>query len=193
MRAIFAVTFLLVVLLVTTERAFTQDQDTSAVKHAVEKVIPLLESSGKTFVEKSGCISCHHQSLPAMALALARDRGFSINNQIAREQCEATLQRFADAREKMLEGISPTVGGVLSGSASYALVGLAAMKQPPDKTTDAMVHYIAGTQTKDGHWRVAGGRPPVEHGNFMPTALSLRAIQLYAPKGRVEEIGKHVE
>jgi hypothetical protein len=188
MRAIFALTFLLMVLLLITGHAFTQDQDAAAIKVAVEKSISLLESSGKTFIEKSGCISCHHQSLPAMAAALTRDRGFKINDQIAREQSEATLKEFASAREKMLQGIPPTNGGVLSLSAGYALVGLGALRQPPDKTTDAMVHYIAGTQTKDGHWRASGGRPPVDHGDFMATALTLRAIQLYAPKGRAEEM-----
>ena len=46
------------------------------VRTAVEKSLARLQSSGVEFGKKTGCISCHHQSLTAMAVSAARDRGF---------------------------------------------------------------------------------------------------------------------
>jgi hypothetical protein len=49
-------------------------------------------------------------------------------------------------REKLLQGDS--LGGAQAAD-SYVLLGLAANQQPPNKTTDAMVHYLIGRQGVD--------------------------------------------
>src|SRR5262249_21781141 len=42
-------------------------------RDAVARSLPLLQRAGPSFVANApeGCVSCHHQSLPAMAIALA--------------------------------------------------------------------------------------------------------------------------
>jgi len=67
-------------------------------------------------------------------------------------------------------------------TASYTLLGLAADHYRPDKTTDAMVRFLAATQADDGKWRSAAHRPPMEYSDFTATAVTVRALRLYAPE-----------
>ena len=39
---------------------------------AVRESLPLLQKSSTQFLKKSGCISCHHQSIGALAVSAAR-------------------------------------------------------------------------------------------------------------------------
>ena len=58
---------------------------------AVQKSIDLLQLSSDTFLDiRRNCVSCHHQNLPGVAIAWARDRGFhvrqsSINRMVQRQ------------------------------------------------------------------------------------------------------------
>jgi ABC-type transporter MlaC component len=56
---------------------FSQDNQIQTVRRAVEKSLPLLQTSGRTFSEKSArrCTSCHHQLVPAVMFSLARTPG----------------------------------------------------------------------------------------------------------------------
>jgi hypothetical protein len=164
--------------------------DQIAARKSVEKSLALLESIRVPFIEKTGCVSCHTNSLPAMTAGLARQRGFKVSEQTAREESEQILGIWNLGREKLLQGDS--FGGS-QANASYILVGLAANKQPPNKTTDAMVHYLIGRQNADGRWPVEINRPPSESSDIAVTALSLRALQLYAPKGLRPEVNSRVE
>jgi hypothetical protein len=164
--------------------------DPAAVRKAIEKSLPLLESVRLPFIEKTGCVSCHNNSLPAMAAALARERGFKLSEQTAREESEQILGIWNAGREKLLQGDG--FGGA-QFTAGFTLVGLAANKQPPNKTTDAIVHYLIGRQIEDGRWPIPTNRPPLESSDITVTALSLRALQLYTPKGLRPEAHNSVE
>jgi hypothetical protein len=188
-----ALAFTLTVSLFVAERASQASgwmSDPGSVRKAVEKSLTLLQSIRAPFIEKTGCVSCHNNSLPAMAAGLARERGFKLNGQTAREESEQILGIWNLGREKLLQGDS--FGGA-QANASYILVGLAANEQPPNKTTDAMVYYLIGRQGVDGRWPAPINRPPSESSDIAVTALSLRALQLYAPKGLRQEVNARVE
>jgi hypothetical protein len=171
-------------------QASDRRSDPAAVRKAIEKSLPLLESIRLPFIEKTGCASCHHNSLPAMAAALARERGFNLNERTSLEESEQILGIWTMGREKLLQGDG--FGGA-QVTASYTLVGLAANKQPPNKTTDAIVHYLIGRQIADGHWSGLANRPPLGGSDIATTALSLRALRLYAPKGLGREAHNSIE
>jgi hypothetical protein len=169
-----------------------QEQDTAAVRTAISKSVTLLQTSGHTWIERTGCDSCHHQSLPAAAFSLARARGFTIDVELTRERVHTVLARWTNERERLLQG---NTGAIARGphGAAYALLGLAADDVAPNVTTDAMVHYLAAQQLSDGHF--AGQnlmRPPLEDNDVTATAISLRALQLYASPGRQQEIARLV-
>jgi hypothetical protein len=187
-----ALAFALSVSLFVAERispASGRGNDPAAVRKAIEKSLPLLESIRMPFIEKTGCVSCHHNSLPAMTAALARERGFKLSERISLEESEQTLGIWNTGREKLLQGDG--FGGA-QAAASYILVGLAANKQPPNKTTDAVVFYLSGRQVADGHWSGLANRPPLGGSDIAVTALSLRALQVYAPKGLRQETHNRV-
>jgi len=147
------------------------------VRPAVERALALLQKSGPEFTRTSGCVSCHNQSLPQMAISAARKSGFAVDAQTSAEQVQAVLNLYGPAREIMLTQPDripdPTV------SVSYALLGLAAEGYTPDSTTDAMVKLISMHQAPDGHFRAFTVRPPIESSDFTGTALTIRALQLY--------------
>ena len=190
MRIISALFFVLLISIALIPHAFTQEDDDATIRAAVEKTIPLLQGLGPTFIEKTGCTSCHHNSLPAMAIGLARERGFKIDEGVMRENSAATLPVFAQHREQMLQGIQALPNMAIT--ASYTLLGLAASKQPADRTTDAIVHHLLRRQEKDGCWRSTANRPPLEYSDVTATALTLRALQLYPPQGQNEEVKRRV-
>jgi hypothetical protein len=189
-RIITTLALLLMVSPFVTRQTSAQKSNPAAVKKAIEKSLPLLESIRVPFIENTGCVSCHHNSLPAMTAALARERGFKVNERTALVESELILGIWSAGREKMLQGDG--FGGV-QNTASYTLVGLAANQQPPNKTTDAIVYYLLGRQTADGHWVAPGNRQPSGSSDIMVTALSMRALQAYAPKGLRSEMKTRIE
>jgi ankyrin repeat protein len=159
-----------------------------SLRVALARSVPLLQRAGPSFLAKApdGCVSCHNQSLPAMAIALAEQRGFDVDAAVVRAQARATLEELQPLRDRLLVGIG--VPDPLDPA--YLLLGLAAAKQPADSTTDSMVHYLTLKQARDGRWRSVFHRPPMDEGDFTNTAVSLRALQLFAPLGREEEIAE---
>ena len=55
-----------------------------------------------------------------------------------------------------------------------------------------IAHFLAGKQHPDGAWLSESYRPPLEASPFSVTALALRALQLYGPPGRREEMDERI-
>lgn len=153
-------------------------QDPNArLRPAVESAIALLQKSGEQFVRVSGCASCHHQSVPQMAIGAARPRGFSVSPEASERQVAAVLATYRAAVEIMQKGTEripdPAIG------VSYALVGLAAEGHHRDEITAAMAHHVASAQKPDGRFWSTPARPPIESSDITATALSIRALDAY--------------
>jgi hypothetical protein len=165
--------------------------DMPLVKTSVSKAIALLQKSGAQFSRASGCYSCHHQSLPQMALGIARTRGIHVDEAVARQQVDVTIAVLKSVHEEALANRDRIPDAPVS--ASYALLGLAAEHYEPDQITDAMARVIAAWQDDDGgFYPLPPMRPPLEAGNFTATALSLRALQLYGTHAD-EQIARGVQ
>lgn len=151
---------------------------------AVTKILPLLEMSGEQVFKSRGCVSCHNNSLPQMAVALARKKGFPINQQQAKKELDFAVATDRPYFESMRLG--STIGGA-SDTLGYTLMGMAAAGYPADAFTDSHIHYLSISQLSNGSWRTTSYRPPEEYGPFSTTAVALRAIRLYPIPGRREE------
>jgi mono/diheme cytochrome c family protein len=145
---------------------------------AVVRSLPLLQRNDVSFMKKSGCVSCHHNSVAAMAVAEARGRGIAVDEAIARSQTRAIGEYIASWRERMLVGLG--IPGD-HDSISYILLGLAAGKYPRDQNTDAMARFLWRMQDANGQWHIIAQRPPIESNDIEVTAACMRALQLYAP------------
>jgi ankyrin repeat protein len=151
---------------------------------AVSKILALLEMSGESVFRSRSCVSCHNNSLPQMAVALAGKKGFTINRQQAKRELEFAVATDKPYFEPMRLG--STIGGG-SDTLGYTLMGMAAAGYPADALTDSHIHYLSINQLSDGSWRTTSYRPPEEYGPFSTTAVALRAIRLYPIPGRREE------
>ena len=123
-------------------------------------------------------MSCHNNTLTAVTVAAARAGGIPVDETIAQHQ-RTTIGAYIDTwRERALQGIAIPGG---ADTVSYILLGLAAEKYPADAATDAMAFLLKREQVMDGHWRILAERPPIESSDIAVTALSMRALQVYAP------------
>jgi hypothetical protein len=110
--------------------------DTALIKDSAQRALTLLQTSGTQFVKVSGCVSCHHQFLPQMTAAVARDRGLDVDESSARAQTEATVGMFKPLSAEMLRSKDRIPDPPIS--VSYALLALAADNYTADETTAAM-------------------------------------------------------
>lgn len=162
----------------------------ASARAAVERSIPLLQRSDVAFLKKSGCVSCHNNTLTAMTVAAARKQGVAVDDTVARTQVQTIAAYVDGARERYLQGIS-IAGGV--DTTGYILLGMAAESWPSDPATDAMAHYVKSRQREDGSWRTFGGRPPIESSDIETTAAAIRAIRVYMPRPQRAEYEKSVQ
>jgi ankyrin repeat protein len=157
----------------------------NTIPNAIQRSLPLLQRADAGFTKKSGCVSCHNNSLPAMTVGLARANGFSVNEQIAAEQVRANVSFLEQRREGLHQGFLFPLGDFFSpGILSYILIGLHAENYKADLNTDAVAMFLRSRQMSDGQWAYSVGdtRPPLGSWYIGQTALSMRALQLYAPK-----------
>ena len=150
----------------------------AAIHAAVERSLPLLQQIDVDFIKHTGCVSCHHNSLVAMAVAAARANGYRVDEQIARSQSKAVGEYLESWRGRTLQnafiaGQADTIG--------YLLFGLIAADYAPDAATDAQAVWLKRRQARDGHWPIITIRPPIESNDIQVTAVSMRALRMFAP------------
>lgn len=151
---------------------------------AIERALPLLQQSDVTFLKKSGCVSCHNNSLTAMTVTAARQKNVRVDDGVIADQRQRITQYLESWRARTLQGVG------IPGDAdtvSYLLIGMAAAGQPPGLETDAQALFLKRAQLADGHWETFANRPPIESSAIQVTAFSLRAMQVYAPPARRAE------
>jgi hypothetical protein len=125
-----------------------------------------------------------------MAVAAARASGYAVNEAAARKQAGAIGVYLESWRERTAQNM------FIAGQAdtiSYLLFGLAADKYSPDPATDAQAMWLKRRQAPDGHWPVTTIRPPIESNDMAVTAISMRALQVFAPPSRRAEFTQAVD
>lgn len=167
------------------------------VRKAVERSLPLLQGAARTFRERSEgrCIGCHHQGPLQLAVALARERGFRVDEDLERAELDRIRGFYARRRELYLRAATDPAAarradafGNFAVHAGYWLTGYAAEGGPPDAATEAAAVFLASRQEADGHWDFDDtARAPLQAGDFTTTALAVRVVQVYGPKARAAE------
>jgi ankyrin repeat protein len=144
------------------------------------------------FREKTNCISCHHNTMPALAAAAARKRGIEINETRAHKNIDDLFTFFKANAPRMMMG-DPTVGGEAL-TAGYAQMALAADGHPLDSVTATITHWLLARQMPDGSWLGNGiNRPPSEYSTISHTAIAIGGLKSYAIPERQKEISRSIE
>ena len=163
------------------------------ITESANKALALLQQASDGFlqsplVQKQQCVSCHHQTLPALSFAWARERGLA-NNDVTTARLVQSQLKFWSRSEKIAKSyelIRPQPDTpVLLG---YGLLSLSALGHPRDALTDAMVRYLLATQKTDGSWPAADFRPPMEDGPIQGTAFAIACLQRYPVDEMTEQM-----
>lgn len=168
MRALFLTILMAVV-------AHAGELDVSA---SVERALPLLEKAAPTFWRNTGCISCHQNVLPEMAVAAAQDHGFVVDENAAKAMLKANAEYLRVRADRILQGLTPPGG---EDTMAYVLFSLAMAHYPGNAGTEAGARYLKIHQAEDGHWRIRAHRPPLESSSISLTAVTIRVLQAFAP------------
>lgn len=143
------------------------------------KTLDLLTWTASIYPEQRDCFSCHHQTMPSLALRQAHRQGIDVELAEVDRQIALTVQFFEKRIDRMLKGQG--VPGQ-SFTAGYALWLFEDNDRPSDRTTEAMVEYLRQQQRDDGHWRIGTKRPPIEYSDFTATALAVRGLRDYGQR-----------
>jgi hypothetical protein len=167
------------------ERPAPADISTAQLRTAVAKALPPLEKSLVVYEEKRDCFSCHNQTVPLIALKRARSRGFPIDDDafdgavvLAHADLKSALDPYRHGKGQP--------GGVTR--AAYALWALEVGTQPPDETTAAVAEFLLTSDRGRDHWATSSRRVPMEASHFTTTALTLRALQAFAPEAKSDVV-----
>ena len=164
------------------ERGSAPDPEPSreSIRAAVLRALPLLVKAGaEEYPLHRDCFSCHNQAVPAVALDLARRRGFAVAADTLQAIAEHTEADLSTALDDYQKGKGQP-GGVIR--AGYALWALEAAGWEPDTTTAAVAHYLSVAPGRDGHWLAQSQRPPSESSDFTATAVALRGLRAFSPR-----------
>ena len=155
------------------------------IRNALLSSLPLIQKADASFVPKAACVSCHNNSFAAMAVGAARKSGIQVDEKISAGQVKANIFGFEKLRDTMHQGFLQPVGDFFAPFVvANILIGLDAEHYKPDLNTDAAVMYLKSRQAPNGEWLypVADPRPPICSDYIGQTVVSMRALQLYAPK-----------
>jgi len=154
------------------------------VRTSIERAAPLLQKSGPIFWQNTGCISCHQNVLPEMAIATAQDHGFAVNVTAAKAMLEINAEYVRARADRMLQGLTPPGG---EDTTAYVVFSLAMAHYPGNAGTEAGARYMKIHQAPDGHWRIRAHRPPLESSSIALTAVTIRVLEAFAPPSQREQ------
>jgi ankyrin repeat protein len=140
---------------------------------AIEKALDALLPASVSSFERWKCVSCHNQSLPAIAAKVAGDHGIPIQIPVGGMSEKAPTGGLAITEEDRMLG-----RGLPNG---YQTLASAERGAPANFATDTIIHWLAEVQRADGSWQESDLRPPLASGTIHPTALAIRALSAYAP------------
>ena len=160
----------------------------NTIAHAITASLPLIQKADAEFMPKAACASCHNNSFAALAVSAARRNGLPVDEVTAAQQVRANVFGLEKLRDYLHQGFLSPVGDFFGPFvAGYMLLGLDAEHYQADLNTDAVAIFLKSRQNGDGEWPYAAAdtRPPICSDYVAQTAVSMRALQLYAP--RLEE------
>jgi ankyrin repeat protein len=157
-----------------------------ATRDAVVAALGRLQPIGPVLYEQRQCISCHHQTLPAIAMKLAAVRGLAVDAAAMGHPITSTLAVWKGRREGLMVGRE--IGGG-ANELTYGLLMFAESGFAPDATTDVAVANLLSLQRADGSWVFLDTRPPqADNSRIHFTAMAIRGLDVYAPPGLRQEV-----
>ncbi len=157
----------------------------ATIRTAVANGLQIVQKAARNYPEHRDCFSCHHQTLPMLAMDLAGQRGLAIDRKLIQSQAEFTWNTFNERRERLAKGKG--IGGAAM-TVGYGLWALDIAKWKPDTTTEAMVDYLLQRQREDGSWHRSSDRPPLEQSDFTCGILAIHYMRKFATEDQKADV-----
>lgn len=166
-----------------------EETSTDARQKAIVAGLKLVQKAADSYPKQRKCFSCHHQTMPIMAMVEARRAGFKIDEAVLKATTEFALRSFSSRHERLNSGKG--IGG-RAMTVSYGLWTLDLVKHPHDETTQAMVEFLLKSQIEDGHWSRNSNRPPLQESEITSTVMSVHFMQKYADESQKPRVAESV-
>jgi N-acyl-D-amino-acid deacylase len=147
------------------------------IRAALDRSIARIETAAMSYPTHRQCFSCHHQTLPVVALVAAGKAGMEVQREVIDEVVSFTARDFGGKLNNLRKGVA--IGG-RGMTVAYGLWAFWESGHEPTETTTAMVDYLLKTQDKAGFWRSDKGRPPLEGSDITATVLAIEGLDRYA-------------
>src|SRR5262249_43463340 len=129
------------------------------VEDAVVRGLRVVQKAAESYPNHRACFSCHHQTLPMLAMVAARDRGVPIDVGLLQAQGDFSRESFRERSAVMEQGKGVGGGAMTVG---YGLWALLLARRERDEVSGAMIAFLLKTQRPDGRWAAGTSRPPME-------------------------------
>ncbi len=164
--------------------------DNALIKQSAAKGLLLLQKSSYAFTNHNRfkCASCHHNTLNAMAIEIATQKGVPVIDTLAASNVRAMKNDVAAiCNPNLINQFLP-----ISFAIPYLLLGLHAQKYPANIYTDISMDYMMSHAKHDGSFLAESGRVPLETGDIHLTSIAIRCIQLYASEAKKKHVDELV-
>ncbi|HEV3144989.1 MAG TPA: prenyltransferase/squalene oxidase repeat-containing protein [Gemmataceae bacterium] len=155
------------------------------IAKSVSRGLAIVQKAATNYPKHRECFSCHHQTLPMLAMVTTREHGVKIDDELLQAQAKFTHKSFENSIAELKKGKGVGGRAMTVGYAAWALL-LADTK--PDHTTEALVEYLLKTQREEGHWTGQVCRPPLEESYFTATLLAVQTMKHYGTEAQ----GPHI-
>ena len=173
-------------------QAQTQTVAPDQIRSAATRSVALVQHGTQGFYKFMDCFSCHDHGLPMLAFRMARERGITVDEDVAAQVAAKGLLKSTNL-SSLDAAVQDTMIIDPASSDGWALVAADAAGVKPNLATAVYARRIANWQRPDGRWPTLDERPPQSYSPFTVAAVALRAMQLYMPTELREEARERAE
>jgi len=155
------------------------------LRTAVTRGLQIVQKGARNYPSHRKCYSCHHQTLPLLAMKHARDVGVRIDEKLFGEVVAFTRRSFRSRIENLKQG--RRIGGRAT-TVGYGLWTLQIAGEKPDDLSAAMVTYLLKTQEESGRWQPPSQRPPLEESRVTCTLFALYGMEEYQSESQQAKV-----
>lgn len=150
--------------------------DVARLREAIGRGLAVVTKGAGNYPKHRQCFSCHHQTLPMLAMLHAERAGLGLDRELFEAQVGFTHESFRSRMETLEAGRH--IGG-RSMTVGYGLWALELADRKPDPTATAMVRYLLHNQEPNGQWKTQMSRPPMEDSLVTCTLLAVAGLRRF--------------
>lgn len=164
--------------------------DAAAIRSAISRSIPLIETASAGSAKERKCFTCHNQALAVLVLTEARKKAFPIDEANYQRQVDHTLAHLKRGLEKYRAGTGQGGG---PDTASFSLWTLELAGRKPDELTSAVTGYLLKRNQSRDHWLRNSTRPPSMSSDTNTSYFVSRALKNFGPAEQQPQIDKRID